>query len=233
MVVPTRGSLLEVLIGRIRASNYTFAQLATTSDMKPDEEELLDDAGLDLIFRKARTHNVWLPTPVPESTLRELWNLMKWGPTSANCLPLRIVFVQSTGAKERLVACMSENNQAKTRAAPVTAILAMDLEFYEKLPRLSPHNQGARSWFAGKPAHILETALRNSSLQGAYFIIAARALGLDCGPMSGFDADKINSAFFSDGKLKVNFVCSLGHGDQGKLFPRSPRLDFDEACRIA
>ena len=201
--------------------------------MKTDETERLDDAALDLIFLKARTHNVWLSTPVPESKLREIWDVMKWGPTSANCSPLRIVFVQSIEAKERLVACMSENNQAKTRAAPVTAILAMDLEFYEKLPRLFPHNQAARSWFAGKPAHISETALRNSSLQGAYFIIAARALGLDCGPMSGFDADKLNKSFFPDGKLKVNFVCSLGHGDPSKLFARSPRLDFDEACRIA
>ena len=196
-------------------------------------EEQLDENSLDLIFRRARTHNVWLPTPVPEATLRELWDVMKFGPTSANCSPLRIVFVQSLQAKERLVACMSENNQAKTRVAPVTAILAMDLEFYEKLPRLFPHNQTARSWFAGKPEHIKETAFRNSSLQGAYFIIAARALGLDCGPMSGFNADKLNAEFFADGKLKVNFVCSLGHGDGSKLFPRSPRLDFDEACRIA
>jgi 3-hydroxypropanoate dehydrogenase len=201
--------------------------------MVAPEKELLDDAGLDLIFRNARTHNVWLPAPVREEKLRAIWNVMKFGPTSANCSPLRIVFVQSAAAKERLVACMSATNQAKTRVAPVTAILAMDLEFYEKLPRLFPHNQAARSWFAGKPEHIKETALRNSSLQGAYFIIAARALGLDCGPMSGFDADKVNAEFFTDSKWKVNFVCSLGHGDASKLFPRSPRLDFDEACRIA
>jgi len=201
--------------------------------MTASESEQLDDDGLDLIFRNARTHNVWLPTLVQESTLRELWNVMKFGPTSANCSPLRIVFVQSPQAKELLVACMSENNQAKTRVAPVTAILAMDLEFYEKLPRLFPHNQTARSWFAGKPEHIKETALRNSSLQGAYFIIAARALGLDCGPMSGFNAEQVNAEFFADGKWKVNFVCSLGHGDASNLFPRSPRFDFDEACRIA
>ena len=156
--------------------------------MTTAEKKQLDDDGLDLIFRKARTHNVWLPTPVPEATLRAIWDVMKFGPTSANCLPLRIVFVQSPEAKERLVACMIETNQAKTRAAPVTAILAMDLEFYDKLPRLFPHDQTARSWFAGKPGLIKETAFRNSSLQGAYFIIAARALGLDCGPMSGFDA---------------------------------------------
>ena len=199
--------------------------------MTTQEKERLDDC-LDLIFRSARTHNVWLPTPVPESMLREIWNVMKFGPTSANCSPLRIVFVRSTEAKERLVACMNENNQAKTRVAPVTAILAMDLEFYEKLPRLFPHNQAARTWFAGKPQLIWETALRNSSLQGAYFIIAARALGLDCGPMSGFNADKLNAEFFAGSSLKVNFVCSLGYGDASKLFPRSPRLDFDEACRI-
>jgi 3-hydroxypropanoate dehydrogenase len=201
--------------------------------MTISEKEQLDDDGLDLIFRNARTHNVWLPIPVSEATLREIWNVMKFGPTSANCSPLRIVFVQSPEAKERLVACMIETNQAKTRVAPVTAIFAMDLEFYEKLPRLFPHNQTARSWFAGKPELIEETAFRNSSLQGAYFIIAARALGLDCGPMSGFNVDKVNAEFFADGKLKVNFVCSFGHGDAGKLFPRSPRLDFDEACRIA
>ena len=200
--------------------------------MASTESTYLDDAGLDLIFREARTHNVWLPTPVAEASLREIWNVMKFGPTSANCSPLRIVFVESPAERERLAACMSENNQAKTRAAPVTAILAMDLEFYDKLPRLFPHNQTALSWFAGKHEHVTETALRNSSLQGAYFIIAARAFGLDCGPMSGFDADKLNAAFFADGKFKVNFVCSLGHGDSTTLFPRSPRLDFDEACRI-
>ncbi|MEP6608902.1 MAG: malonic semialdehyde reductase [Burkholderiaceae bacterium] len=197
-----------------------------------DDEKRLDDRGLDLIFRQARSHNVWLPTSVPVATLNALWDIMKYGPTSANCLPLRIVFVQSSAEKERLVECMNESNRAKTRAAPVTAILAMDLEFYEKLPRLFPHNQTARSWFVGKPDLIYETAFRNSSLQGAYFIIAARALGLDCGPMSGFDASKLNAAFFADSRLVVNFVCSLGHGDAAALFPRSPRPEFDEACRI-
>ena len=201
--------------------------------MTTQQEKRLDDDGLNLIFRNARTHNVWLPTPVPEATLRAIWNVMKFGPTSANCLPLRIVFVQSRAAKERLAACASAKNAPKVRAAPVTAIFAMDLEFYEQLPRLFPHDQSARSWFAGKPDHIKETALRNSSLQGAYFIIAARAFGLDCGPMSGFDADQVNAEFFPDGELKFNFVCSLGQGDASKLFPRSPRLDFDEACRIA
>lgn len=195
-------------------------------------DERLDDNGLDLIFRKARTQSGWLPKPVPDATLRKLWEVMKFGPTSANCLPLRIVFVQSAEAKERLAACAIPKNAPKIRVASVTAILAMDLEFYEKLPRLFPHDQSARSWFAGKPDHIRETAFRNSSLQGGYFIVAARALGLDCGPMSGFDADKVNAEFFPAGSIKVNFICSLGHGDPAKVFPRSPRFEFDEACRI-
>lgn len=192
----------------------------------------LDDDALDLIFRKARTHNRWLPRPVAEATLRQLWDVMKFGPTSANCSPLRIVFVQSDEQKERLAACAMPANAVKIRAASVTAILAMDMQFYEKLPLLFPHDQSARSWFDGKPEHIEKTALRNSSLQGAYFIIAARALGLDCGPMSGFDADRVDAAFFPGTALKANFICSLGHGDMAGIFPRSPRLAFDEACRI-
>jgi 3-hydroxypropanoate dehydrogenase len=192
----------------------------------------LDDAALDQLFRGARTYNAWLPKPVPESTLRALYELMKWGPTSANSSPLRIVFVQSPAAKERLVACMNPGNVDKTRSAPVTAVLAMDMAFYEKLPFLFPHTD-ARGWFAGKPAAIESTAFRNSSLQGGYFIVAARALGLDCGPMSGFDAARLNAAFFPDGRLKANFVCNLGYGDPASLLPRSPRLAFDEACAIA
>jgi nitroreductase len=192
----------------------------------------LEDAALDQLFLSARTYNAWLDKPVPEATLRALYDLMKWGPTSANCCPLRIVFVQSPAAKERLVACMNPGNVDKTRQAPVTAVLAMDMAFYEKLPLLFPHAD-ARSWFAGKPAAIESTAFRNSSLQGGYFILAARALGLDCGPMSGFDAAKLNAAFFADGRLRVNFVCSLGYGDPASLFARSPRLPFDEACAIA
>ncbi len=191
----------------------------------------LDDAALDQLFRNARTYNAWLPKPVAPETLRALYDLMKWGPTSANTSPLRIVFVQSAAAKERLAACMNPGNVEKTRLAPVTAVLGMDLEFYEKLPRLFPHTD-ARSWFAGKGAAIQSTAFRNSSLQGGYFILAARALGLDCGPMSGFNEDRLNAAFFPDGKVKVNFVCNLGHGDPASLLARSPRLDFDEACAI-
>jgi len=191
----------------------------------------LDAAALDQLFRDARTYNAWLSKPVPVETLHALYDLMKWGPTSANTCPLRVVFVQSRGEKERLVACMNPGNADKTRQAPVTAVLGMDMEFYEKLPRLFPHTN-ARGWFAGKPAAIESTAFRNSSLQGGYFILAARALGLDCGPMSGFSADAVNAAFFPDGRVKVNFVCNLGYGDPASLFARSPRLDFEEACRI-
>lgn len=192
----------------------------------------LDAAALDVIFRNARTHNGWLDRPVPDATLRELYDLMKWGPTSANCLPLRIVFVRSPEGKARLIPCMSPGNREKTREAPVTAILGMDLAFYDRLPKLFPHAD-ARSWFAGQPALIENTAFRNSSLQGAYFIIAARAFGLDCGPMSGFDEDALNAAFFAGTSVKVNFVCNLGFGNPEKLFPRLPRLTFEEACQLA
>jgi 3-hydroxypropanoate dehydrogenase len=192
---------------------------------------MLDDAVLDTLFRNARTHNVWLEKQVTDEQLHQVYELMKWGPTSANCSPARIVFVKSTDEKEKLVACMDAGNAAKTRAAPVTAIIGMDMAFYEKLPQLFPHTD-ARSWFAGKQALIESTAFRNSSLQGGYFIIAARAVGLDCGPMSGFDADKVNAAFFAGTTIKANFVCSLGYGDHSKLYPRSPRLKFEEACSI-
>ena len=192
----------------------------------------LADAALDQLLRSARTHNAFSPRPVSDSLLQELYDLCKWGPTSANCSPLRVVFVKSLQAKENLVACMNPGNVDKTRQAPVTAILAMDMQFYDELPRLFPHAPDARSWFAGKPTAIESTAFRNSSLQGGYFILAARALGLDCGPMSGFDAHKLNAAFFPDGRWRVNFVCNLGYGDPAALFPRSPRLAFEEACRV-
>lgn len=193
---------------------------------------MLDDAALDILFRHARTHNGWLDTPVSDQQLHQIYDLMKWGPTSANCSPARLVFVKTPEAKERLLACMNAGNVEKTRSAPVTAIVGMDMEFYEKLPQLFPHTD-ARSWFAGKQQVIDVTALRNSSLQGAYLIMAARGLGLDCAPMSGFDADKINAAFFAGTPVRANFVCSIGYGDHGKLHPRGPRLAFGEACRIA
>lgn len=186
---------------------------------------------LATLFTEARTHNVWQNKPVSESQLHQIYDLMKWGATSANCSPARMVFVQSAAEKEKLVACMAPGNQDKTRAAPVTVIIGMDMAFYDKLPQLFPHAD-ARSWFAGNPALIESTAFRNSTLQGAYLMLAARALGLDCGPMSGFDGDKVNTSFFAGTELKVNFVCSLGYGDASKLFPRSPRLSFDEACQI-
>jgi 3-hydroxypropanoate dehydrogenase len=184
------------------------------------------------IFDDARTHNGFSSQPVPEATLRRLYDLMKWGPTSANCSPARIVFVSTPAAKERLLACMGAGNVDKTRQAPVTAIIGMDLEFHEKLGKLFPHAD-AKPWFAGKPEFIQTTAMRNSSLQGGYFIIAARALGLDCGPMSGFDNAKVDAEFFAGTSVKSNFVCNLGHGDPAKLFGRSPRLSFDEACTLA
>jgi 3-hydroxypropanoate dehydrogenase len=192
----------------------------------------LEDAALDQLLRSARTHNAWTSQPVSDAILKELYELYKWGPTSANCSPLRVVFVRSMAEKEKLLACMNPGNVDKTRQAPVTAILAMDMRFYDELPRLFPHSPDARSWFAGKPAVIDSTAFRNSSLQGGYFILAARALGLDCGPMSGFHAERLNAAFFPEGRWQVNFVCNLGYGDSAGLFPRSPRLAFDEACRI-
>jgi len=191
----------------------------------------LDDVALDQIFRKARTHNALTGT-VTDEQLRSVYDLMKFGPTSANCSPARLVFLRSRQARERLGPALSANNLEKTMAAPVTAIIGYDLEFYERLPTLFPHNPDAINWFKGKPAAIESTAFRNGSLQGAYFIIAARALGLDCGPMSGFDNARVDAEFFPDGKIKSNFLCNLGTGDPAKLFPRSPRLSFDQACTI-
>ncbi|HMC17278.1 MAG TPA: malonic semialdehyde reductase [Albitalea sp.] len=183
------------------------------------------------LFTEARTHNGFFPEPIPEAKLRELYDLLKWGPTSANCSPARFIFVTSAEAKDKLVPCMSLGNQAKTRAAPVTAIVGMDMAFYDQLPKLFPHAD-ARPWFAGKPAVIEATAFRNGSLQGGYFILAARALGIDCGPMSGFDSDQVDAAFWAGTTVRTNFICNLGRGDPSKLFPRSPRLTFEEACRI-
>jgi 3-hydroxypropanoate dehydrogenase len=184
------------------------------------------------LFDHARSQNGFLAEPVEDATLRQLYDLMKWGPTSANCSPARIVFVKSPEAKAKLLDCMNPGNVEKTRSAPVTAIIGMDMVFYEKLGQLFPHTD-ARPWFEGKPALIEATAFRNSSLQGGYFILAARALGLDCGPMSGFDAARLDAAFWAGTAVRTNFVCSLGKGDPGKVFARSPRLAFDEACRIS
>lgn len=191
----------------------------------------LDDRSLDTLFRNARTHSAWLDKPVDDDLLIKLYELMKWGPTSANSSPARLVFVKSPAAKERLLPAMIPSNADKTLAAPVTVIVAQDHEFYEQLPRLFPHTD-ARAWFAGNSALIDATAFRNASLQGAYLIIAARALGLDAGPMSGFDNAKVDAEFFSGTKIRSNFLINLGYGDASKLHPRNPRLRFDEATRI-
>ncbi len=195
--------------------------------------DTLPDAALDRIFREARTFGHFTGRPVDDATLRAVADLMKMGPTSANASPARVVFVKSPEAKERLRPHLSEGNVAKTMRAPVTAIIGYDTEFYEKLSFLYPHDPGARGWFAGKPDAIEETGFRNSSLQGAYLILAARALGLDCGPMSGFDKAGVERAFFPGGKIRANFLINLGYGDRSRLHPRSPRFAFEDFCSIA
>jgi 3-hydroxypropanoate dehydrogenase len=194
---------------------------------------ILNEEARRLLLTEARTHNRFTSEAVSDDQLRQLYDLMKWGPTSANCSPARFVFVKSAHAKAKLAPCMSEGNRDKTLQAPVNVIIGMDMAFYDRLPELFPHNLAAKSWFEGKPDFIASTAMRNSSLQGAYFMLAARGLGLDCGPMSGFDADAVNAAFFAESPVKVNFICNLGHGDPAGLFPRSPRLAFEQACSIA
>ncbi len=191
----------------------------------------LDDRSLDILFRAARTHNEWLDKPVSDELIHQIYDLMKWPPTSANSSPARFVFVRSAEAKQRLLPAMAPGNLEKTRAAPVTVIIAHDSEFYEKLPKLFPQAD-AHSWFAGNQPLIDTTAFRNGTLQGAYLILAARALGLDAGPMSGFDNAKVDQEFFPGGKIKSNFLVNLGYGDHAKLFPRNPRLTFAEAARI-
>ena len=191
----------------------------------------LSEAALDQLFRNARTYSAWLPKAVPVEVLRQIYDLLKLAPTSANSTPARFVFVASKEAKERLRPALNAGNVEKTMAAPVTAIVAGDLEFYEYFPRLFPFGD-VRQYFVGKPDVIEEHVLRNGSLQGAYLMMAARALGLDCGPMSGFDAAKVNAEFFPEGKWKANFLCNLGYGDPSRLHPRNPRLEFEEAVRV-
>ena len=193
---------------------------------------LVSDAVLDQIYRSARTNNKWQAKDVPDDLLREMVDLAKMGPTSANCQPARFLFVKSPGAKQRLKPFLSSTNAEKTMQAPVCTIIGYDLKFYEHLARLFPHNPTARSWFEGNEAHIITTALRNSSLQGAYLILAARALGLDAGPMSGFDNDGVDKEFFSGTTVRSNFICSLGYGDPAGVYPRGPRFAFDEMAKI-
>jgi 3-hydroxypropanoate dehydrogenase len=191
----------------------------------------LSDDGLGLLFRDARTHRAWLDRPISDVLLQAVYEIARLGPTSSNCSPMRIVFVRSRAAKERLKPALDPGNVAQTMAAPVTAIIGYDPKFYEHLPRLNPRGT-AGVGFADSPALADSTAFRNGSLQGAYFIIAARALGLDCGPMSGFDNAKVDATFFPDSAVKSNFLCNLGYGDASKLAARNPRLTFDEVCRV-
>lgn len=192
----------------------------------------LPDDALDQLFRTARTYNGYLDQPVSEDQLHAIWDLMKMGPTSANCLPARLVWCVSDDAKEQLAACAMPANGDKIRKAPVSVVIGMDMQFYERLPELFPHTD-ARSWFAGNEALASATAFRNSSLQGAYFILAARALGLDTGPMSGFSPDAVDAAFFADTPgIKTNFISTLGYGDPASIFERSPRPGFERFNRI-
>jgi 3-hydroxypropanoate dehydrogenase len=207
---------------------------------------MLNDAALDQLFREARTHNAWLDKPISDETLHQLYDLLKWGPTSANASPARFVFLRSHEAKERLRPALAPGNVQKVMTAPVTVIIAYDLRFYEKMPKLFPHNPGMADLFAKNPQLIETTARRNSSLEGAYLILAARALGLDTGPLSGFDNAKVDELFFDagrecegcdqeffpEGHVKSNFLCNLGYGDKSKLMPRLPRLKFEEACSL-
>jgi len=228
----------------------TFTQILDTISSsgrkKRPLKNVLPDEALDQIFREARTHNAWLDKPVSDDVLRRLYDVMKWGPTSANGSPARFVFLRSREAKERLRPTLAPGNVEKTMTAPITVIIAYDLLFYEKLSKLFPHYPAMRTLFAANPQLVEVTAMRNSSLQGAYLMIVARALGLDCGPMSGFDNAKLDEEFFGAGRecegceqeffpaghVKSNFLCNLGYGDTSKLFPRAPRLEFHEACTL-
>jgi 3-hydroxypropanoate dehydrogenase len=206
----------------------------------------IDDAAMDTLFRDARTYAAWLPKPVTDQTLRDLYDLLKWAPTSANAAPARFAFLRSKEAKERLRPALAPLNVEKTMTAPVTVIVGYDMKFYEQLPKLFPVGPGMKQMFENNPEMADATAKRNSSLQGAYLILAARALGLDCGPMSGFDQAKVDEEFFAAGKpcfgcdqeffpeghVKSNFLCNLGYGDPAKLHPRLPRLPFNEACSL-
>ena len=191
----------------------------------------ISDDGLDTLFRSARTQNAWTDQSVSDITIQALYDILKWAPTSANCSPARFVFLKSEAAKVRLKPFLLEQNVEKTMSAPVTVIIGQDLDFPDHLPKLFPHAD-AKSWFQGNNPLIEETAFRNASLQGGYLILAARALGLDCGPMSGFDQAGVDGEFFAATNIKSNFLCNLGHGDPSGLFSRSPRLSFDEACDV-
>jgi len=192
----------------------------------------LSPEALQQLFLDARSFSYWLDKPVSDEQLHQLYDLMRMGPTAANGCPARLLFVRSAQAKERLKPCLDDGNVHKSMSAPVVAVVGIDLEFYEKLPKLFPHNADARSWYAGKSEKILNAATLNGALQGGYMILAARSLGLDCGPMTGFNKETLDREFFPDGKVKSLFICALGYGDRSRLHPRNPRLEFDEACTI-
>jgi 3-hydroxypropanoate dehydrogenase len=208
--------------------------------------ERVDESALDSLFRGARTYATWLPRPVSDETLRELYDVLKWGPTSANAAPARFAFLRSAESRQRLRPALAPMNVEKAMTAPVIALIGYDVKFYDQLPKLFPHNPGMAEMFSSNPELTEATARRNSSLQGAYLIMAARALGLDCGPMSGFDASKVDEEFFAAGKpcfgcdqeffpeghVRTNFICNLGYGDPAGLHPRLPRLAFSEACSL-
>ncbi len=192
---------------------------------------MLDDKALDLLFREARTHNGWLDKPVSDAQIRAIYEILKMGPTSSNSQPARFIFIRTKEGKEKLRPALSSGNTDKTMAAPVTAIVAYDTQFYEHLPKNFPHNPDAINWFKGTPA-AAPTAFRNGSLQGAYLMLAARAIGLDIGAMSGFNNELLDQIFFPDGRFKSNFLCNIGYGDPSKLFGRSPRMSFEDACTL-
>jgi 3-hydroxypropanoate dehydrogenase len=192
----------------------------------------VDDAAVDILFRNARTQNGWLPTPVSDALLRAIYDVMKWGPTSANCCPARLIFLRTAEARARLIPALSPGNVDKTKAAPVTAIIGYDTRFYELLPQLFPHRPEMADNYKNNATLAQTTAFRNGTLQGAYFMLAARAVGLDIGGMSGFDNAKVDAEFFPDGRVKSNFLCNVGHGDPSKVMPRLPRLAFEEACTL-
>jgi len=194
-------------------------------------DQHLDDAGFDLIFKEARSYNGWHDRDIDDDVLQKIYDMMRYGPTSANCCPMRLIFVKSDEAKEKLKPCLMEGNVEKTMSAPVTVLMANDMDFYEHMPFLFPHTD-AKSWFVGKEKFIASTAERNGTLQAAYFMIAARGFGLDCGPMTGFSPKKTKEAFFPDQNVVVNMLCNLGYGDPESIFERSPRFPFDDVCKV-
>ncbi len=229
------GTMEEVQVPAGAVDERAAIEVPAEEASAPEIEEksrAIEEAALDAIFRAARTHDKFRDEPVSDETLNALYDLLKWGPTSANCSPARFLFLRSRAAKERLRPALSSGNREKTMAAPVTVIVAYEPRFYDRLSELYPLSADARSWFSGNEAFAGETAFRNGTLQGAYLIIAARALGLDCGPMSGFDKAKVDEEFFAYRGWKSNFLCNLGHGDPAGLGPRLPRLAFNEACEI-